>query len=57
MKWTTTKILSFVVTCGGFAYGFYQIDPQTMILLVGMGVGLQGGKTFLQDRKTKNENK
>jgi hypothetical protein len=54
MNFTTSKILAYIVTLSGIAYGFLNKDAQTMMLMTSQGVLLIGGKTYLQS-KTDNK--
>jgi flagellar motor component MotA len=52
MKWTTSKILSYIIAIGGIVYGFIYKDSQAMMLMVAQAVTLIGGKTYLQHRSS-----
>ena len=54
MKWTTSKLLSYMVVIGGILYGFMYKDAQTMMLMTAQGAALIGGKTYLQRKENKD---
>lgn len=56
MRWSTSKILAYIISVGGIAFGFWYNDAQTMMLMTAQGAALIGGKTYLQTKKVKDGN-